>query len=145
MRSMYQCEKCGKMFENYTDASNCENSHIEVSILEQYQLMDYNDMPAVYAPGEKLPEYVYVKYTLRDSDGNRITRGDYDNDKRGVWMYQRVKATKQQLEDFAKLADSTERKDDKDSLEMKEWREKREREKAEKAEKAEKEQQQSAE
>ena len=58
----YICEKCGKHFDNYEDAYQCENAHLMPDTTEMKVLEDY----AVYAEGRKFPDQIVLPFIDND-------------------------------------------------------------------------------
>lgn len=77
MKNLYVCEKCGKVFNNYDEAWDCENSHQTVDVLYNFQ-MHYNsdtDLPTAIWDDKGISPYpAFV--VLR---GNKVTEsGDWE-------------------------------------------------------------------
>ena len=74
MKSLYVCEKCGKMFEEYDQAWACERSHITLDQVFSWDLPSGSDMQVdFYQEGESLPEYVVMKSNVYNKDGDYKT------------------------------------------------------------------------
>ena len=70
MKSLYVCEKCGKMFEEYDQALACERSHATVDQIYSWDFPSDGFMPTeFYAEGESVPEYIVMKSAELDDDG----------------------------------------------------------------------------
>ena len=70
MKSLYVCEKCGKMFEEYDQAWACEHSHETVDQIYSWELPQNTDLQTeFYAEGESVPEYVVLKAVELYKDG----------------------------------------------------------------------------
>jgi len=66
MKSLYQCEKCNKLFEEYEDAARCEEKHYIRCNINEWRndddMQHLGDIPlAVYSEGSEMPEEVIVK------------------------------------------------------------------------------------
>lgn len=74
MKSLYVCEKCGKMFEEYDQAWACERSHTTVDQVFSWDLPNGSDMQVdFYQEGESLPEYIVMKANVYNKDGEFAT------------------------------------------------------------------------
>ena len=74
MKSLYVCEKCGKMFEEYDQAWACERSHITVEQMFSWDLPSGSDMQVdFYQEGESLPEYMVMKANVYNENGDFAT------------------------------------------------------------------------
>lgn len=74
MKSLYVCEKCGKMFEEYDQAWACERSHITLDQVFSWYLPDGSDMQVnFYQEGEATPEYMVMKADVIGKDGSYAT------------------------------------------------------------------------
>ena len=74
MKSLYVCEKCGKMFEEYDQAWACERSHITLDQVFSWDLPNGSDMQVdFYQEGESLPEYMVMKANVHNEDGDFAT------------------------------------------------------------------------
>lgn len=70
MKSLYVCEKCGKVFSEYDEAWACERSHETVDQIYSWELPQNTDLQTeFYAEGESVPEYVVLKAVELDNDG----------------------------------------------------------------------------
>lgn len=85
MKNLYQCEKCGKTFDDVTEAYNCEERHFAVVALNKWE--GESDMNAIreelgddanaetYRPGNELPAEVIVKLSRSEhTDDQWINR-----------------------------------------------------------------------
>lgn len=74
MKSLYVCEKCGKMFEEYDQAWACERSHITLDQVYGWDLPNGSDMQVdFYQEGESLPEYIVMKANVHNEYGDFAT------------------------------------------------------------------------
>ena len=74
MKSLYVCEKCGKMFEEYDQAWACERSHITLDQVFSWDLPNGSDMQVdFYQDGESLPEYIVMKANIHNEYGDFAT------------------------------------------------------------------------
>ena len=74
MKSLYVCEKCGKMFEEYDQAWACERSHITLAQVFRWELPNGSDIQVnFYQEGEATPEYTVVKANVYDENGEFAT------------------------------------------------------------------------
>ena len=74
MKSLYVCEKCGKMFEEYDQAWACERSHITLDQVFSWGLPNGSDMQVdFYQDGESLPEYIVMKANVHNEYGDFAT------------------------------------------------------------------------
>ena len=74
MKSLYVCEKCGKMFEEYDQAWACERSHITLDQVFSWDLPNGSDMQVnFYQDGKSLPEYMVMKANVYNKDGDFAT------------------------------------------------------------------------
>ena len=74
MKSLYVCEKCGKMFEEYDQAWACERSHITLDQTFSWDLPNGSDMQVnFYQEGESLPEYMVMKANVYNENGDFAT------------------------------------------------------------------------
>ena len=74
MKSLYVCEKCGKMFEEYDQAWACERSHITLDQVFSWDLPNGSDMQVdFYRDGESLPEYIVMKANVHNEYGDFAT------------------------------------------------------------------------
>ena len=74
MKSLYVCEKCGKMFEEYDQAWECERSHITLDQVFSWELPNGSDMQVdFYQNGESLPEYMVMKANVYNENGEFVT------------------------------------------------------------------------
>ena len=74
MKSLYVCEKCGKMFEEYDQALACERSHITLDQVFSWDLPNGSDMQVdFYQDGESLPEYIVMKANVIGKNGDYAT------------------------------------------------------------------------
>ena len=74
MKSLYVCEKCGKMFEEYDQAWACELSHITLDQMFSWDLPNGSDMQVnFYQNGESLPEYMVMKANVISKNGDYAT------------------------------------------------------------------------
>ena len=74
MKSLYVCDKCGKMFEEYDQAWACERSHITLDQMFSWDLPNGSDMQVdFYQNGESLPEYIVMKANVHNEDGDFAT------------------------------------------------------------------------
>ena len=74
MKSLYVCEKCGKMFEEYDQAWACERSHITLDQVFSWDLPSGSDMQVdFYQEGESLPEYMVMKANVYNENGDFAT------------------------------------------------------------------------
>ena len=74
MKSLYVCEKCGKMFEEYDQAWACERSHITLDQVFSWDLPNGSDMQVdFYQDGESLPEYIIMKANVHNEYGDFAT------------------------------------------------------------------------
>ena len=74
MKSLYVCEKCGKMFEEYDQAWACERSHITLDQVLSWDLPNGSDMQVdFYQDGESLPEYIVMKANVHNEYGDFAT------------------------------------------------------------------------
>ena len=74
MKSLYVCEKCGKMFEEYDQAWACERSHITLDQVFSWDLPNGSDMQVdFYQEGESLPEYIVMKANVHNEYGDFAT------------------------------------------------------------------------
>ena len=75
MKSLYVCEKCGKMFEEYDQAWACERSHITLDQVFSWDLPNGSDMQVdFYQEGESLPEYIVMKSNIHNEYGDFATK-----------------------------------------------------------------------
>lgn len=85
MKNLYQCEKCGKTFEDASKAYNCEERHFMVVSLNKWE--GETDMNAIrdargedakaetYQPGNEFPSEVIVKLSRSEhTDGHWMNR-----------------------------------------------------------------------
>ena len=57
MKNLYVCEKCGKQFEDYGEANDCENSHVVFNeIAGEYR----NDYLQKWDEGQRFPNNIIV-------------------------------------------------------------------------------------
>lgn len=74
MKSLYVCEKCGKMFEEYDQAWACERSHITLDQVFSWELPNGSDMQVnFYQEGEATPEYMVMKANVHNEYGDFAT------------------------------------------------------------------------
>ena len=74
MKSLYVCEKCGKMFEEYDQAWACERSHITLDQVFSWDLPNGSDMQVdFYQNGESTPEYIVMKANVHNEYGDFAT------------------------------------------------------------------------
>ena len=74
MKSLYVCEKCGKMFEEYDQAWACERSHITLDQVFSWELPNGSDIQCnLYQEGEALPEYMVMKANVYNENGDFVT------------------------------------------------------------------------
>ena len=74
MKSLYVCEKCGKMFEEYDQAWECERSHITLDQVFSWELPNGSDIQCnLYQEGESLPEYMVMKANVYNENGDFVT------------------------------------------------------------------------
>lgn len=74
MKSLYVCDKCGKMFAEYDQAWACERSHITLDQMFSWDLPNGSDMQVdFYQNGESLPEYIIMKANVHNEDGDFAT------------------------------------------------------------------------
>ena len=74
MKSLYVCEKCGKMFEEYDQAWACERSHITLDQVFSWDLPNGSDMQVdFYQEGEATPEYIVMKANVHNEYGDFAT------------------------------------------------------------------------
>ena len=74
MKSLYVCEKCGKMFEEYDQAWACERSHITLDQVFSWDLPNGSDMQVdFYQEDESLPEYMVMKANVYNENGDFAT------------------------------------------------------------------------
>lgn len=74
MKSLYLCEKCGKMHTSYDDAWKCEQSHITLDQVFSWDLPDGSDMQVnFYQEGEATPEYMVMKANVIGKNGDYAT------------------------------------------------------------------------
>lgn len=74
MKSLYLCEKCGKMHTSYDDAWKCEQSHITLDQVFGWDLPNGSDMQVnFYQNGESLPEYTVMKANVIGKNGDYTT------------------------------------------------------------------------
>ena len=74
MKSLYVCEKCGKMFEEYDQALACELSHVTLDQVFNWDLPVGSDIQVnFYQNGESLPEYMVMKANVIGKDGDYAT------------------------------------------------------------------------
>ena len=74
MKSLYLCEKCGKMHTSYDDAWKCEQSHITLDQVFSWDLPNGSDMQVnFYQNGESLPEYMVMKANVIGKNGDYAT------------------------------------------------------------------------
>ena len=70
MKSLYLCEKCGKMHTSYDDAWKCEQSHVTLDQVFSWDLPNGSDMQVdFYQDGESLPEYIVMKANVYNKYG----------------------------------------------------------------------------
>lgn len=115
MKNLYVCEKCGKMFDNWDDAYNCEFSHQDVDTLWGFNLLpaDGQPMPTQFwEDGEVAPSIVVMRHAVLDQDGKTVYKrmpNGRDVAEFVPVMYRRVKAAS--LPNGLKLADYKEAMD----------------------------------
>ena len=74
MKSLYVCEKCGKMFEDYDQAWACERAHITLDQVFSWELPNGSDIQVdFYQEGESLPEYMVMKANVYNENGDFVT------------------------------------------------------------------------
>ena len=74
MKSLYVCEKCGKMFEEYDQAWACERSHITLDQVFSWDLPNGSDMQVdFYQDGEATPEYMVMTASVYNENGDFAT------------------------------------------------------------------------
>ena len=74
MKSLYLCEKCGKMHTSYDDAWKCEQSHITLDQVFSWDLPVGSDIQVdFYQEGEATPEYMVMKANVYNKDGDFAT------------------------------------------------------------------------
>ena len=98
MKSLYACEKCGKMFEEYDQAWACERSHIALDQVFSWDLPNGSDIQVdFYQEGESTPEYMVMKANVYNKDGDfatvRMPNG-YTVSKYRAVVYKRVDKVK---------------------------------------------------
>lgn len=76
MKKLYVCEKCGKTFEDYDAASNCEYGHKEPCSICELKPLDY-------AEGDLVPKAVTVSFSGYDFENGKFvyTYVSYKRDK----------------------------------------------------------------
>ena len=72
MKSMYVCEKCGKMSMNYEEITRCENHHYTVNRpwCEVEGLNETLDSNTEYKEGQEEPNVVHILFTRSYWDGD---------------------------------------------------------------------------
>ena len=74
MKSLYLCEKCGKMHTSYDDAWKCEQSHITLDQVFSWDLPNGSDIQVnFYQEGEATPEYMVMKANVIGKNGDYAT------------------------------------------------------------------------
>lgn len=124
MKNLYVCEKCGKAFDNYGEASKCEGSHLELNFtpinssywdkrdlddeveeeaklkeaFSSYEQMDSTIKDYTYEAGEEIPSTIlaYANRFKYDAEYN-IVGVDVE-----VVQYKRVASTTE-LKRFSKI------------------------------------------
>lgn len=92
MKYLYKCETCGKTFEDSNEAYHCERSHRTAEVVSTYELdkatrdlcYDGEFFIQHYAPGENIPDRVWMKLPKVDEDGT------YIRDENDVIQYEAV-------------------------------------------------------
>ena len=70
MKNLYVCEKCGKVFDEYDQAWECEKSHVTLDQVFSWDLPNGSDMQVnFYQEGEATPEYMVMKANVIGKDG----------------------------------------------------------------------------
>ena len=73
MKNMYQCEKCGKLFESFDECYKCECSHREPSLVNRFDLPEDFDEPVVcFKDGCPFPSTVLLKFPKVDEENHTI-------------------------------------------------------------------------
>ena len=68
MEYLYKCEKCGKIFDSYDEASNCEDSHLDIDLRDWSE--DLHKNTAVYHEGDVIPHEIVLK-SYGELDGEK--------------------------------------------------------------------------
>ncbi len=71
MEYLYKCEKCGKIYSTYDEASNCEDSH---KMLDSFEWCSELEETAVYGEGSVIPDEIILKSR---GDANEACFGMY--------------------------------------------------------------------
>ncbi len=67
MKSLYVCEKCGKMFNDFCAAMDCENSHLHpIDAYDDY----YKDLVSKceYDEGSRIPKKVVLHFIFGEDE-----------------------------------------------------------------------------
>ena len=130
MKSMYQCEKCGKLFDSWNGANDCEDSHLDLDFNSMWnELRDRTK----YAEGGVLPS----EFVVRAEYNQKFVNGEYVDPSElpvyGLYVLKRVLSNTESVKLNAARLELKE----KERLESEEfdrrWKERKEREAAEKA------------
>ena len=122
MKSLYVCEKCGKSYEDYDQAYECENSHAGVNSSQEIP-----DMNPEWKPGEIMPG----KVTL---ESESIWNKEISKYKTVFGIYELVRLCNPT--EIAEILEQRKVRQEEQEAEWEKWRQEREAKKRE-AEKAE--------
>lgn len=127
MKHLYQCDKCGKTWDEYYQATGCENSHLD---LNPWSIRDELGDLIVYKEGSNVPSEFVV----------RTEEGEVRNNETGEWEKVPAKYVRYVLKSILNKSDSEALakalldKQEKARIENERWqREYRERQEAKKA------------
>lgn len=81
MKTLYRCELCGKDYEDWEKAGDCEESHVKPTVYQDWH--DEATMPR-YKPGKRYPDILKVRMTddsvLEFKFAKAISYGDEEDD-----------------------------------------------------------------
>lgn len=123
MKQLYVCEKCGAQYDDWDEAYKCENSHVNLDIINCGHLADEDrDLmcrTCDYDPGNPIPSSIMVCYYDMDRETGRI-RTDGGISVRKALRY--VLDKKQPLSTLAKLEASMAERERADAEMVETWR-----------------------
>lgn len=73
MKTQYVCDKCGKVFTDYSEALRCEYSHSAPDLIWNWEFAEGDEFyQYVYTSGKSAPTVVYMKVPVLDENGYRV-------------------------------------------------------------------------
>lgn len=137
MKQIYVCEKCGAQYEDWGEASRCEDSHRSVEAIE-YSHLDQENADGIlseaysYKTGQQLPSVITIRYQVYDEDNGRSKRDENGYPIHASAMYALIKPSSDQKDFLRMVNDSMEKRRQFDYTENQRWLEEYNKRQAEK-------------